>query len=353
MKKSFARSDLDGGMRIVDKKITGQDLAVLAERYFDRLNPKTKKGSYWVDCPAGKLISLSKRQHGKRYGKVINHLAANVKRVFTAPPEDLMKLHDELVALNGRKDELQGKQFKKAVQPVFGYYTQFRKSSTRGLVHDWFVGLNLRTCPYCNRDWLSHFGTKGRTDGLFLFDIDHFFPQAKYPYLALSFYNLIPSCATCNQRLKRDREMSLATHVHPYAEDLDRMIRFDVPIKKVAQFYKKDVAIDLSLVQPRGVADADFKRAEETCKFFKLHELYETHKDYARELMQKGLVYSESQVQELWDTYRDDVFQSKAEVVQMIMGNYVQSTDIHKRPLAKLTKDLAEQFDLYKILLKP
>ena len=29
--------------------------------------------------------------------------------------------------------------------------------------------------------------------------IDHFFPKRKYPFLALCYYNLIPSCDICNE----------------------------------------------------------------------------------------------------------------------------------------------------------
>lgn len=33
-----------------------------------------------------------------------------------------------------------------------------------------------------------------------IFDLDHFFPKEKYPYLALNFYNLIPICKWCNYK---------------------------------------------------------------------------------------------------------------------------------------------------------
>jgi hypothetical protein len=88
--------------------------------------------------------------------------------------------------------------------------------------------LNLKVCPYCNRNYTltinkevvnSHLGkikvVKTRPD------FDHFFCKSKHPILALSFYNLIPSCAICNRTLKGDVEFSLDIqngHVHPYLE---------------------------------------------------------------------------------------------------------------------------------------
>lgn len=63
-----------------------------------------------------------------------------------------------------------------------------------------FVGLlNLRICPYCGRAFIygvQQVGSKTVVKP----QIDHFLPKSKYPFLALSFMNLIPSCQTCNMK---------------------------------------------------------------------------------------------------------------------------------------------------------
>ncbi|MFN0101293.1 MAG: HNH endonuclease [Bryobacteraceae bacterium] len=48
------------------------------------------------------------------------------------------------------------------------------------------------TCAYCLLDekWAA---------GLENFELDHFRPQSKFPYLALNFYNLYWSCHVCNK----------------------------------------------------------------------------------------------------------------------------------------------------------
>lgn len=49
--------------------------------------------------------------------------------------------------------------------------------------------LGLKVCPYCNRSYVHpYYSSGGKTRA----DIDHFLPKSQYPYLALSFYNLIP-----------------------------------------------------------------------------------------------------------------------------------------------------------------
>lgn len=65
-------------------------------------------------------------------------------------------------------------------------------------------------------------------DQKMLFDIDHFYSKKQYPYLALSFYNHIPSCRSCNQGFKGDTEFTFATHIHPYHRCFDSLYNFQL-----------------------------------------------------------------------------------------------------------------------------
>ena len=55
--------------------------------------------------------------------------------------------------------------------------------------------LNVRTCPYCNRNYTTFTTTKSIRP-----DFDHYYPQSKFPYLSLSIFNLIPACTYCNRK---------------------------------------------------------------------------------------------------------------------------------------------------------
>lgn len=59
--------------------------------------------------------------------------------------------------------------------------------------------LNLRICPYCGRAFIYSVQQVG-SKTVVKPQIDHFLPKSKYPFLALSFMNLIPSCQTCNMK---------------------------------------------------------------------------------------------------------------------------------------------------------
>lgn len=53
----------------------------------------------------------------------------------------------------------------------------------------------LRICPYCGRSFIYAIDDGS---GVVKPQIDHYIPKRKYPYLALSYFNLIPVCSTCN-----------------------------------------------------------------------------------------------------------------------------------------------------------
>lgn len=78
-------------------------------------------------------------------------------------------------------------------------------------------------CPYCNQAYAFTVmrGKKG-----FRPTLDHFFPKHKYPFLALSLYNLIPSCYICNSNLKGKIDFYEEEHLHPFA--CNREIKFQL-----------------------------------------------------------------------------------------------------------------------------
>ena len=55
-------------------------------------------------------------------------------------------------------------------------------------------------CPYCGRNYIYYacHPTRSNKDTMVKPCIDHFLPKDQYPYLAMCYYNLIPSCTSCN-----------------------------------------------------------------------------------------------------------------------------------------------------------
>lgn len=64
------------------------------------------------------------------------------------------------------------------------------------------IGLSI--CPYCGaEDMTIRKAVRVKTTAHAKPDVDHFLPKSKYPYLAMSYANLIPSTEACNRQLKR------------------------------------------------------------------------------------------------------------------------------------------------------
>lgn len=76
--------------------------------------------------------------------------------------------------------------------------------------------LGIKTCPYCNRSYISFVKNDEKKTRP---QLDHFYPKAIYPFLACSFYNLIPSCSACNHMKSDDdsyKDEKDGNLVHPY-----------------------------------------------------------------------------------------------------------------------------------------
>ena len=122
-----------------------------------------------------------------------------------AEPYRLMEMHDELFSYITNDSE------RDFIKKMFNYknYIQNDKSVSYEIAKI----MNINTCTYCNRQYIIT--VEDSTNKLIRAEFDHWFSQNLYPDLALSYYNLIPSCKYCNSSIKHDKMMSLSKHIHP------------------------------------------------------------------------------------------------------------------------------------------
>lgn len=111
--------------------------------------------------------------------------------------------------------------FGKQVLDAFNY-SNYRKKKLVELAKK----LNVKSCPYCNMHY-TLYAEEGEQESekLAKFQFDHFFSKSKYPMLSMSLYNLIPSCALCNQG-KSKRNLTLS--FHPYHSDICKQFKFEL-----------------------------------------------------------------------------------------------------------------------------
>lgn len=222
------------------------------------------------------------------------------------------------------------------------YYESYGKWQAYSLAKK----IGITVCPYCNRNYTNTVGTDA-TKGT-RFQYDHFFDKAKYPYLALSFFNLVPSCNTCNSDLKGSKPFRILTNTHPYMDGFGENLKFTLSIKDIEFIAGKPSPYRIQFKIP---ADSNWSNEKINAAFnniqkFRLLELYNTHKDYVNEIIQRSIVYNQVSIEDIYERHKGDLFTNIYEVKKMVLGNYIDEKDYSRRPLSKLTADISKELGL-------
>ena len=208
--------------------------------------------------------------------------------------------------------------------------------------------INVNVCPYCNRNYTFVVGNdliKGTR-----FEYDHFFDKARYPYLALSFYNLVPSCHVCNSNLKGSNKFEIDKNIHPYLEGFGSDLLFTIKPKNIDFLNGKNSAYRITF-KKNELSNWDrekLKAAFRNVVTFRISDLYNMHKDYVNEIIQKSIVYNEDHIKDLFNKYNGTLFSSEDDVRRMVLGNYINEDEYSKRPLSKLTADISRELGMLK-----
>jgi hypothetical protein len=178
-------------------------------------------------------------------------------------------------------------------------------------------------CPSCNQE------INGPTKVLNTAQLDHFFPKDSYPLFAVSFYNLIPSCYSCNHvKSNRDLEYSPYDTSFPFDD-----VKFTYIPKSVD---KIEIKINSD--------DSAFKNG---IRILGIEELYQSHVDVVYELIWKKEVYTDSYREGLSEILNQTNLElSKAEVNRFITGHYTDKDNYGKRPLSKMVTDISRGMGL-------
>jgi len=64
------------------------------------------------------------------------------------------------------------------------------------------------------------------------------------------------------------------------------------------------------------------------------------------EIYQKSLMYSDDYLEVLFKQYEGTLFKNMEQLKGLVFGNYISDDEIQNRPLAKLTRDIAEELGL-------
>lgn len=214
-----------------------------------------------------------------------------------------------------------------------------------------FGNLKIRTCPYCNRHYaftLKSESGKFKTRPEF----DHFYDKSTYPMLAVTFFNLVPSCKECNHG-KATKEVG----TNPYFNDFESKFIITEPIPENKKDFvpkelninqilnlsqESDFSLDFKMPGNKLVKDAETKNIDN----LGLRPLYNMHKDYVLEIVEKVSAYNVLTRDGIVDRFQG-LYHNQTDVYNLIFGRYLSDAEQPKRPLSKLTADILDQLHLH------
>ena len=193
--------------------------------------------------------------------------------------------------------------------------------------------IGLETCPYCNRSYIYTIGRNRKIKP----EIDHFYPKSLYPILAISYFNLIPSCPTCNGLGAKSSQDSYALELkNPYEIEADDF-KFSFEINNMNMLHP--------IMDKESIKIFFETQIEEHSRVFGLDLLYAENRDVVLELYLKAKhEYVKEYIDYLY-SYEGLEF-TDADIYRFITCVYRDDEDLHKRPLSKLIKDISQELGL-------
>lgn len=253
----------------------------------------------------------------------------NLKNVLIGTPDILDQL----------KNKFKGKKALKSINVLLNYEAFSSKKGDTTFrfynAYDLAKNLNYNTCIYCNRLY-THTIVSAKNELIARPTFDHWFTKSKFPILALSFYNLIPSCSICNTSIKGSDDYSIQDIFHPYLKKVN-----------LAQQFNFKFSYDLeNHLTARSKLKWNNKFSKKSIAVMRLAEMYDSHSEEIRELIYLKKAYSSSYLKSLKSILKTTV--SDKDVYRLTFGVYFEEHALSWRPLSKLKKDILTELGIVK-----
>lgn len=264
-----------------------------------------------------KLILLSPQDMVK--------LISNYKGDITALPEWVRIFENNKEGTNKKEKIIKKSKVVQSIYEVKKVYTMnngimsrgAKKSSILQQMNQFLIdNIGLKVCPYCNRNYISNRGQ------YFSAQMDHFYNKSKFPFFAISLYNLIPSCSSCNL-IKSDKDFEL----HPFVDYKG----------------KHDVVFTYILVE-KSVVKVEIKttnQRRDDIEKINLEDTYQIHSSEIENMLEREEEYIKEYRDELRSVF--NIQFSDDEIDRMIFGDSVFEEDIKNISLGKFKKDIYQE----------
>ncbi|WP_131494891.1 hypothetical protein [Flavobacterium sp. MEB061] len=272
----------------------------------------------------------------ERIDKLTDRIAINyfdrlindyLEDILSGTPELLAKLNEELTPYDSA--------VLKAIKYVFNYDWFTDKCVKRYDAYDLAYDLDVITCIYCNRLYTNTVITKNKQK-IIRPQFDHFFDKDSNPLLALSFFNLIPSCSICNSNIKHGKKFQLKTHVHPYRDYIIDDFNFTYD-------YTSENKSGLRIL----INSETGSKIEKTFEDMFLETVYNSHISELKDLLELKSRFSDRYLSILSSNILGPSIPiSQEELYRLAFGVELAKEDFYKRPFSKFKNDILKELNV-------
>lgn len=210
--------------------------------------------------------------------------------------------------------------------------------------------LKINTCVYCNSEFIStsHLVKQDKygnvvkdeknevvIDNKGRFQLDHFWPKSKHPFLSISFFNLQPSCNFCNLWKSDD---DIPFNLFTNESNVSSPFNF---------FLSEEDAINYAKTHQMDCLKIHFKTTVKNYDVFHIEEVYEPFKYEVEEMFWKKVSNGVSYLDMLKKSLPNDLMVDNDFLYRFLYGYYRDPRDILKRPLTKMKQDIAIQLEKF------
>jgi len=288
-----------------------------------------------------------------KYRQYVDKIITEYEPILSATPDKMRTLIREFDALNvdvNRKIPNKKIKFYEAIVSAMRYDALRDKESIPYLKNS-----GIRVCVYCNSQYaltvenIYYRYTKKRKirkqvrERKALLELDHYYPKSVYPFLCTSFFNLYPVCSSCNRSKSDSEEIFFELYTENTVQNLNTF-NFRIDDESLVR-YKTCKRCSVLKFGFEAINSRDNDLKEGHNKTFCIEGIYKTQQDLAEEIIIKSDIYTPAYKKSLLTSFGSAIC-DESMLNRLILGNYSKEEDIHKRPLAKFTQDLAIQLGL-------
>lgn len=259
--------------------------------------------------------------------------------LLTLKPSKFSELNDTLMSTLGNDVALLDKTLKVRSKKENSFHnlliTCLMYEDIRTYIYPKFLKeVGVKTCVYCNANFAV-------TDikGIAYYTADHWKPKSKYPFLCISFFNLVPCCFSCNRNKGSEDDEFFGLYEDDKNASLD-VLHFELPAQNEADYIltHNRESLSVKLVESRPEYHGICEMMDN-----KLHitSIYQEHKDVVEETIWKKYAYNGNNIEALKTSFAGTKLNlTNEDVKRFVLGTYSDSKDIHKRPLSRLMQDV-------------